>query len=224
MMPEIMERYHQLYPNVSLEVADGETEFFRDQLQNNKLDMYVGVNVETDMTEVPVPLVSESVWCCASKALLQQHFSGDGEALDEYLAGEPDIRTLPALPLLVTLPSNRIRRQLDRFFYGSGVRPNIYFESNSQHLLCILAEKGMGLAVVSPAILYNSWQAIHDKASNLCAFPLCRSLPENTLSLVYRRNDPMPQYARDFVRVVREVFSAYGRLLSFEEQTHGVKR
>ena len=125
--------------------------------------------------------------------------------------------SLPALPLLVTQSSNRIRRQLDKFFYEGGTRPNIYFESNSQHLLCILAEKGMGLAVVSPVILYTKWEAI-DKNASLAAFPLCRELPENVLSLVYRKDEPMPQYARDFIRVVREVFTVYGRLLDLEEQ------
>ena len=220
MMPEIMDRYRLLYPNVAIEVVDGATDYFRDQLQNNKLDMYIGVNVETGLNEEEVQLVSEAIWCYASRALLAQHFAGDEAELSVYLAGEPDIRTLPALPLLVTQSSNRIRRQLDKYFYDGGTRPNIYFESNSQHLLCILAEKGMGLAVVSPVILYTNWEAI-DKNTDLAAFPLCKELPENVLSLVYRKDDPMPQYARDFIRVVREVFTVYGRLLDLEAQSRG---
>ena len=220
MMPEIMGRYRRLYPNVAIEVVDGATAFFSDQLENNKLDMYIGVNAETGMNEVDVPLVREAIWCYASHTLLGQHFAGDEAELAAYLAGDPDIRTLPALPLLVTQTSNRIRRQLDKYFYEGGVRPNIYFESNSQHLLCILAEKGMGLAVVSPVILYTNWEAI-DKNPDLAAFPLSRELPENVLSLVYRRDDPMPQYAKDFVRVVREVFTVYGRLLELEAQSRG---
>ena len=217
MMPDIMERYRKTYPNVTIELLHGSTDQLQNMLLENKVDMYVGVNVETGMNEVEVQLVSEAVWCYASRALLAQHFAGDEAELSVYLAGEPDIRTLPALPLLVTQSSNRIRRQLDKFFYEGGTRPNIYFESNSQHLLCILAEKGMGLAVVSPVILYTKWEAI-DKNASLAAFPLCRELPENVLSLVYRKDEPMPQYARDFIRVVREVFTVYGRLLDLEEQ------
>ena len=220
MMPEIMDRYRRLYPNVAIEVVDGATTYFSDQLQNNKLDMYIGVNAEPDANEVNVHLVSEAIWCYASRTLLGQHFAGDRAALDAYLADAPDIRTLPALPLLVTLSSNRIRRQLAKYFYEGGARPNVYFESNSQHLLCILAEKGMGVAVVSPVILHTNWETI-DNSPDLAAFPLCQALPENTLSLVYRKDDPMPQFARDFIRVVREVFTVYGRLLSFEEHAHG---
>ncbi len=204
-------------------MVDGATTHFQEQLQNNKLDMYIGVNAETGMNEVNVELVSESIWACASRKLLRAYFDGDEGALDAFLADEPDIRTLNRLPLLVTSSANRIRRQLDKYYYDGGARPNIYFESSSQHLLCILAEKGMGLAVVSPVILYNNWKAIGDNASDMCTFPLCRELPENVISLVYRKDDPMPQYARDFVRVVREVFTVYGRLLSFEEQSRGGK-
>ena len=220
MMPEIMVRYRSLYPNVAFEIVDGATAFFNDQLQHNKLDMYIGVNVETGSNEEEIRLVSEATWGCASRSLLRQYFPDD-DALDAFLANEPDIRTVPGLPLLVTLSSNRIRRQLDKYFYEGGARPNIYFESNSQHLLCILAERGMGLAVVSPVMLYENWQAIYDKTSDLCAFPICGDLPENVISLVYRKDDPLPQYARDFIRVVREVFAAYGRLLTFEEQSRG---
>ena len=221
MMPEIIDRFRRLYPNVAIEVVDGDTDFFRDQLQNNKLDMYIGVNVETGMNEVNVQLVSEGVWACVSRTLLRRYFHDDEAALDDFLANDPDIRTLTGLPLLVTASSNRIRRQMDKYFYDGGARPNVYFESSSQHLLCILAEKGMGLAVISPVILYDNWKAIGDKASDMCTFPLYRELPENTLSLVYRRDDPMPQYARDYIRVVKEVFTAYGRLLAFEEHAHG---
>lgn len=221
MMPEIMDRYRRMYPNVAIDVVDGATAFFGDQLQNNKLDMYIGVNVETGLNEVNVELVSEAIWCYASRRLLLQHYAGDEASLDEFLANGPDIRALPALPLLVTQPSNRIRRQLDKYYYDRGERPNIYFESNSQHLLCILAEKGMGLAVISPVILHTNWEII-DRSPDLAAFPLCRDLPENVLSLVYRKDDPMPQYARDFTRVVREVFTAYGRLLDFEEQARSI--
>ena len=222
MMPEIMERYRRLYPNVSLEVVEGFTAYFSDQLQHNKLDMYIGVNADTGMNEVNVELVSEAIWCYGTRHLLQEHFSGNEEELTAFLANEPDIRALPALPLLVTQPSNRIRRQLDKYFYDGGTRPNIYMEANSQHLLCILAEKGMGLAVVSPAILHTEWERI-DNTPDLIAFPLCRALPENIISLVYRRDDPMPQYARDFIRVIKEVFTMYGRLLAFEEHAHGGK-
>ena len=122
MMPEIMDRYRRLYPNVAIEVVDGATAFFSDQLQNNKLDMYIGVNVETGMNEVDVFLVREAIWCYASRTLLEQHFAGYRDALDAYLAGDPDIRTLPALPLLVTQSSNRIRRQLDKYFYEGGTK------------------------------------------------------------------------------------------------------
>lgn len=79
-----------------------------------------------------------------------------------------------------------------------------------------------GLAVVSPVILYTNWQVI-DKNPDLIAFPMSRELPENVLSLVYRKDDPMPQYAKDFIRVVREVFTVYGRLLELEAQSRGSK-
>lgn len=221
MMPEIMERYRTLYPNVSIEVADGNTDSYREQLQANKLDMYIGSNVETGAKEVELLLVSEAIWACATPDLLERHLEGSGRTLASFLAEGPDIRTLPRLPLLVHQPSNRSRRDLDKYYYDAGVRPNIYFECNSQPLLYDLAQRGMGMAFLSPVVLYTSWKESSGQLPNLCVFSLGKVLPKRTLSLVYRYDDPLPQYARDFIRVVQEVFTAYGRLLDFEEQYYG---
>ena len=66
MMPDIMERYRKTYPNVTIELVDGSTDVLQGLLLENKVDMYVGVNVETGMNEVRVPLVEEEIWGCIS--------------------------------------------------------------------------------------------------------------------------------------------------------------
>ena len=217
-MPEILVRYREIYPNVSFELVDGATAFFQECLEENKVDMYLGVNVKAGQNEADVRLVDEAVWWCANRSFLRRFTGEDEEALNRFLSGEPDLRTLPDLPLLVTGRSNRIRPQLDRYYYEAGVRPVVYLESDSQPLLIDLAKKGMGIAVISPIALYNSWREINDPAADLCAFPLSRSLPDNVISLVYRKGDPLPQYAKDFIRIVKEIFGSYGRLLDMEER------
>ena len=220
-MPYILEQYRKRYPHVAFDLIDGNTDFLRDQLQNNKIDMYIGVNVETGMNEVDLGLVDEAIWGCVAHDLLQEHLERDCRDLDGFLANSPDIRTIPDLPLLVTRPGNRFRRQLDNFFYDAGTRPNIYLESNSQSLLYDLAKRRMGLAVLSPIILYSLWKENAEQFNDMCAFRLSRELSENAISLVYRRDDPMPQYARDFIKAVQEVFDAYGEILQKEDHAYG---
>lgn len=221
MMPEIMSRYSKIYPNVSIEVADGNTDVYQGLLQDNKLDMYIGSNVDVRANEVELRLVSEAIWACATPELLERHLAESGRTLDEFLAEGADIRSLPKIPLLVHQSSNRSRRDLDRFYYDAGIRPNVYFECNSQPLLYDLAKRGMGMAFLSPIVLYSSWKETNGQLPNLCAFSLGKSLPKRALSLVYHRDDPMPQFARDFICVAQEVFASYGRLLDFEERFHG---
>ena len=218
MMPEIMTRYNHIYPNVSIEIADGNTDIYRDLLQVNKLDMYIGSNVETGANEESLHLVSEAIWGCATPGLLKQHLSESGRTLESFLSGEPDIRTLPKLPLLVHQSANRSRRDLDKYYYDAGVRPNIYFECNSQPLLFDLARRGMGFAFLSPIVLYSSWKESNGQLPDLCAFPLSKTLTRRNLSLVYRTDEPMPQYGWDFIRTVQEVFASYGHMLDLEEQ------
>ena len=214
-LPEILKRYRQVYPNVSFDLIDGNTVYLHDQLQNNKVDMYIGVNVDAGMNEVEVRLVDEAIWVCGKKDLLREYLPSDRD-LEHFLDNDPDIRTLPEIPLLATRFPNRLRRQLDKYYFDAGLRPNIYLETNSQPLLYDLAEQGVGLAVLSPIILYNKWRTDEFQDSIMSAFHLCDDLPENTLSLVYRRDDPMPKFAKNFIRAVQEAFGAYEKLLEME--------
>ena len=208
MMPEIMERYRKAYPNVTIELMDGSTDVLQGLLLENKVDMYVGVNVETGMNEVQVPLVEEEIWGCTSQSFFREQFSEEAE-MHHFLNNERDIRTLRGLPLLVTQPSNRIRRQLDKYYLDGGIRPYIYFESNSQLLLYELARRSMGLAVISPIALFDRQQEL----DGMISFPICQSLRKNAMSLIYRRDDPMPQFAHDFIAVTEEVARLYSKSL-----------
>lgn len=223
MMPEVLERYGDLYPNVSIEVADGNTDSYQEALQTNKLDMYIGSNVRPRAKEVALHLVSESIWACARPDLLQRYLAESGHTLESFLKTGPDIRLLPKLPLLVHQTSNRGRQDLDKYFYDAGIRPNIYFECNSQPLLFDLAQRGKGMAFLSPIVLYNSWKETDGQLPDLCAFSLSQVLPKRVLSLVYRDDVPLPQYAQTFIRIIQEVFADYVRLLDLEEQYHGRK-
>ena len=105
MMPDIMERYRKTYPNVTIELLHGSTDQLQSMLLENKVDMYVGVNVETGLNEVQVPLVEEDIWGCTSQSFFREQFYED-EEMQHFLSSERDIRTISGLPLLVTLPSN----------------------------------------------------------------------------------------------------------------------
>ena len=212
MIPGILEQYREMYPHVAVELQDGTTDVFQQLLSEKKVDMYFGVNVEPGPNEIRIPLVEEEIWACVSRTFRPDVFSEKTER--DYPGSRPDIRSLPDLPLLVTLPSNRIRRQLDQYYMEGGVRPFICFEANSQPLLFELARRGMGLAVLSPAVLYHNRQA----AGQMISFPVSHTLRKSALSLVYRRDDPMPRYARDFIDIAGEVFRVYKDSLHFSEE------
>lgn len=223
MMPEIMERYGDLYPNVSIKVTDGTSDTFQEALQTNRLDMYIGSNVRPRAREIDLHLVSEAIWACVRRDLLERHLVDAGRTLASFLKNGPDLQAIPKMPLLVHQTSNRSRQDLDKYFYDAGIRPNIYFECNSQPLLFDLAQRGKGMAFLSPIVLYSSWKENDGQLPDLCVFSLGRVLPERVLSLIYRDDVPLPQYAQAFIRITQEVFAEYVRLLDFEEQYYGRK-
>ncbi len=69
----------------------------------------------------------------------------------------------------------------------------------------------MDLAVISPIALFERQKELDD----MIFFPICQSLQKNAMSLVYRRDDPMPQFAKDFITVTEDVAHLYVKALKF---------
>lgn len=100
--------------------------------------------------------------------------------------------------------------------------PNISIELVSEKLLCCFSEtlletccqisrNGDSLSILSPTIFY---QHRYDREAEDPRFhirPIRNDIPENTVYLVFRRNQTLPRYAADFIQDASMVFRNYAR-------------
>lgn len=61
--------FHQEYPNISIELIDGNTLKQLENLNTGKIDLFIGVDVPEDPNIQKVELASEQIQCCMTSSV-----------------------------------------------------------------------------------------------------------------------------------------------------------
>ena len=121
-----------------------------------------------------------------------------------------DLKRLLRLPFITVRQGNRLRKGIDAFFSSCRL-PQYIFECDEQELIYDMARKGSGAGLLSPVVCWKNYHAQRKTGKPFHVFPVINEIPENTVSLVYRKDYPLPEYARDFIRDAGMVFQNYSR-------------
>ena len=208
--PLIWKLYHPSHPNISIELVDGNSAFLDGLLQAGKLDLYIGVDIPLNAGQNRVELVSEKLLCCFSETLLETYYPDRWRDMMEEMKDGVDLLKLKELPFITTRPGNRLRQNLDQFL-ARQFKPRFLLESDQQELCYQISRNGDGLSILSPTIFY---QHRYDREAEDPRFhirPIRNDIPENTVYLVFRRNQTLPRYAADFIQDASMVFRNYAR-------------
>lgn len=211
--PIIWQFYHDAHPNISIELINGNSNTFEEQLQAGKIDLYIGVDVPVNGNREVTELTRERVHCCFSEKLLKAHYPEKWkEVLEEFRQGA-DLRKIMEMPFVTVCRGNRLRRGIDEFFSTFGL-PRYIFECDQQELIYELAKEGNGAGLLSPVICWRNYHEEVKAGTPFYVFPVVNEIPENTVSLVYRKDYPLPNYAKDFIKDAGMVFQNYSRSIS----------
>jgi DNA-binding transcriptional LysR family regulator len=119
-------------------------------------------------------------------------------------AGDVDIGSLAAHPLLLLDTSFYVRQTFDAACRLAGVKPDIFIESRTPHALLALAEAGHGVAVV-PSVLPTRRYRLRVARITHRRTPL-----GGAYAVLWDKRRVLPPYARDFCESLaahmREVF------------------
>jgi LysR family transcriptional regulator, nitrogen assimilation regulatory protein len=118
-------------------------------------------------------------------------------------AGDVDIGRLAAYPLLLLDTGFYVRQTFDAACRLAGVKPDIFIESRTPHVLLALAEAGHGVAVV-PSVLPT-----HRYRLRVARITHRRKPLREAYAVLWDKRRMLPPYARDFCELlaahVREI-------------------
>jgi DNA-binding transcriptional LysR family regulator len=131
---------------------------------------------ELDVAFVHLPAPTE----LASAELIDEPFVAvaAGEHADGLAAAPVDARTLSRLPLLVLLAPS-IQLELGDYFQAAGLLPTASFEAEDPSVLCALAARGRGVALLPRSLVVET--------EHMRAFAL-RDAPRRRLGVAWRED------------------------------------
>jgi DNA-binding transcriptional LysR family regulator len=174
LLPEIIQKYHQSYPNISFDLRQGDNAFILERLNSHLIDIgFVRLPIETQLYNFfPVP---------AEKLII---------------VGSPEILKFPkaTLPLLklkdqTLLIHRRYQKPLMDYFHHKGIEPNILCISDELVPLLSWAQCGLGLAIVP------EYAARLVVTPNLTVKKLSQPVLPSSSALVWRKDEKLPATA-----------------------------
>ena len=208
--PGIWERYHRLYPNISLNLHQSYTLKMADEIQNGKLDLFVGVDVPAASNLTVTPLASENICCLIHDRILREYLPESREQfLEKGHRQGLDIADLKDLPILLLSPDNRIRRVLDRAYESRGIMPKTVLEASDQSILYQLACEAQGAAFLPPMILFDRKTGKLSWPDDCHFFRMDQTFSKIDISLVTRSDLVLPHYANGMKKAIMQEFHSY---------------
>ena len=211
--PGIWSRYHREYANISVRLRERLTSQLMEDLQNGLIDLMVGVDIPKVSNLTIIPLAQEQMRCVLTENLLREHFPHQWrDMLQRYNQEGVNLIELKDLPMILLTPTNRFRQLIDQLFRKHNVVPHIVLETTSHSLLFKTACQGSGIALVNPLCLYEqitNQGPLHDT----CHSFRVRGLSQISVSLAYRNDIELPQYARGMMDAIEEEFDYYTKFL-----------
>lgn len=208
--PGIWERYHNAYPNVSLDLRQSYTLKMADALQAGKLDLFIGVDVPAASNLNMIPLASEYLFCLIHDNILKECCANHWQELLNKSATEGlDVSDLKDFPILLLASDNRIRSLLDRAYDRCGIMPKTILEASDQNIIYQLACSGQGAAFLPPMILFNHQKGAITWPENCHCLRMNHSFSKIDISLVYRNDLILPHYAEGMKKAITQEFHSY---------------
>ena len=211
--PGIWNQFHSMHPNISVRLHEQTTDKLLEELQSNRIDLMVGLDIAGSTSLTVLPLVEEHMHCVLNESLLREHFPVHWQQMLERFAQQgvkPE--DIQGLPMLLLPERNRIRSTVDQLFAKHRILPNVALECSQQTVLLNAACCGSGVAVINPISVYQELRSQKALPPRCHSSPLCGA-PVNQVSLAFRRDIPQPRYVLDLAHCVQEEFRYYNELL-----------
>jgi len=192
-LPELLKRYREIFPHVTLQAVSAPTSSMLDQLLNNKLDLVLGSTTGSFSENLDfITVAEEDLYLVVSDNLLREYF--DFPVCKERFSAGADIRLFRDMPFCAASKGYNSRTMIDDFLLKSNASLNIVYEANQPDLLHILTSQdyaaSFSLSMYLPNIRRLNRTAPPDNQLNI--FPVNGLTAKNPIFLVAQKGKYFP--------------------------------
>ncbi|WP_321475056.1 LysR family transcriptional regulator [uncultured Paludibaculum sp.] len=191
LLPPILRRYHERFPNIDLDVQTGNSLQLLSALQGGELDLALVVApaaVEAAPLEVVVEHVTEIVFVSSRRRA----------------ARRSSVRTLGDQPFLLFRKGARIEDLIERYLADHGLTPNVIMRFDSAEVLKTVLVAGVGVSMLP---LYTVQDDI--RGGRLHRIRQTEASLHMKVHLVAQAGGYVPPAVTEFIDVARQVLANF---------------
>ena len=204
-IPLVWEQYYQRQPHIIISLVEAMTTDLDEMLEENKIDLYIGVNAPHRINTCRIALAKESFYCVISSALLQAHKPEDCHDFLSNCRDGVDLLQLKNFPFIAPPQGNLLRTAVEDIFSASHTRPQVVFETANHDLIFQLSKTGNGIGLLSRMVLLRLLQQ-KMAGDNIHVIPIKNELIPYSFELVYKPLDAHPRFLDVFIDITKQVF------------------
>lgn len=197
LLPNILPKYYNDNPNVSIELFEGSGDVIQSELDLGNLDLILVVKTNYP-NFIQVNLISENLYIIMDYALLHKFYGSRTDALIEHLRNGFDFSYLRNMPLIMLHKPSTIRSIFDQYLAEKEIMPHILLETRSVQTALELAKSGIGVTLYPDLFFSQSSQRFLN--SNILYFPIGPYYP---LTACYNPKYPLTAEAGAFLNYLQ---------------------
>lgn len=205
-LPPIIADFKKKYPDVKVNLVDGNSDLLESLLSSNKLDMIIG-NGPYDQTLYDREVYSEDKILLAVPKIFNDIECAHGYALDEECIRSKSYNkeSCPAIPLSVfrNIPfillksGNDTRSRADKMCKEAGFRPTVALEVNQQATAYMIATTNMGATFISDILVHKM-----PSFENMSYYKIDSTISDRELYFYFKKNKYKTRAMLEFMRFV----------------------
>ena len=210
-LPEVIQAYSKLQPDISIHVVDGVVSRFEEMLEQGQIDCFIAVGAVRKPYFCQEVLFSEKCLLALSNRLLKHYFPEEYPACIDRFAEGIDLRRIQNVPIMIPALNSRVFAPLKAYLNQNDLVLNTLVTTNNSMLRFRLTSLGVGAAVVFSSFLklLEVMNPPENSDGYVHVFPITNVTMTNYVSIVYRQSPYEPQYLKDFIRTAAELYHDY---------------
>lgn len=202
-LPEILPRYKERFPNIDLHLVEGNSSQLDNDLLHGEVDLIIGMlPFKVDDVET-VPICEEEILLAVPDAVLEKEYPGRLSEIKAQLSTHIDFSLLKNCPFLLINKGNRVRTIADDIFEEAHMTPRIVLETENIETVLALAAKGMGITFY-PRMFISGHESIRQIKAPINFYSLDYARAHGVLAIGYHNGHYMSQATKEFIRIAKE--------------------
>lgn len=206
-LPGVMKRYHDIYPNINISFSEEDTQILEGRLLSGQIDLFIGVNTAPYSDFNITTLATEEIMLVISEVLLRKHFTA--QEIEEMMNGV-DIHHFSEIPFTLSFKTGKVNHVIEEYLNYHNINLNAIYNISDSETQIMLCTTGI-CASLCPKMLLETAHRYNlscSEGERLFMFPIKNLDRKIRIELVAHKNVLYPQYIQHFIEIVKEETSA----------------